>query len=236
MIQNRGITLITLIATIIILLILSAVSIGVAVDGELFNRTRKTMGEVNNNLEYNQGKLEGIVGVWNNIQVGINLEDNTPNIGPVIETIKFSDKTADTITVKAKAIDENKDNLTYTIYTSTSQEGPYTPKEISSGNIQNTEVILSAEDLLNYTTYWWYIEVSDGKSTVKSSTQSVKTYCLGTGLMCNTSTCNGIEKKNCLTCNGTGTISTNCTGGTITKCSICNGSGSTICGRRIDGV
>lgn len=231
MIQNRGITLITLIATIIILLILSAVSIGVAVNGDLFNRTHKTMGEVNNNLEYNQGKLEGIVGVWNNIQVGINLEDNTPNIGPVIETIKFSDKTADTITVKAKAIDENKDNLTYTIYTSTSQEGPYTPKEISSGNIQNTEVILSAEDLLNYTTYWWYIEVSDGKSTVKSSTQSVKTYCPGTGSTCNTESCPGIITVVCTKCSGNGIVTLYCPGATKVTCSSCNGTGSGSCTR-----
>ena len=146
----------------------------------------------------------------------------TANVAPVIATAAYNSKTTNSITITAKATDANGDNLTYTLYTSTSQNGSYTQKATTSAS-QNATVTLSATSLSNYTTYWWYVEVSDGEATATSNKQSTRTYCPGTGLTCTTTYCPGTQTKTCTTCNGNKTVTKTCTEGATTTCPACEG-------------
>ena len=147
------------------------------------------------------------------------------NVGPVLASAAFSSKTTSSIRVTARATDANGDNLTYTLYTSTSQNGSYTQKATTSAS-QNATVTLSATSLSNYTTYWWYVQVSDGEVTRTSSKQSVRTYCPGTGYTCYPDSCSGTQTTTCSACDGVGEISERCSGGSSTRCSKCNGTGT----------
>lgn len=153
------------------------------------------------------------------------------NAEPVIVTNSLSSKTTTEIQILAKATDADGDKLTYTLYTSTSQNGTYTSKATLSSVTQNTQVTLKAENLSSYTTYWWYITVSDGRATVTSSKQSTKTYCPGTGLTCNTNSCNGTTTitTDCTRCDGDGLTVEYCQGGSSSRCSDCAGKGTIPC-------
>ena len=126
------------------------------------------------------------------------------NVGPVIATVAYNNKTTNSIKVTARATDANGDNLTYTLYTSTSENGSYTQKATTSAT-QNTTVTLNATGLSNYTTYWWYIQVSDGEALQTSYKQSTRTYCPGTGLICN-------GTSSCSVCDGKGYTTSKCPG------------------------
>ena len=155
------------------------------------------------------------------------------NVAPVIATAAYNSKTTNAITITARATDANGDNLTYTLYTSTSQNGTYSQKATTNAS-QNTSVTLNATSLSNYTTYWWYVTVSDGEATAISSKQSTRTYCPGTGLTCTTTYCPGTQTKTCTTCNGNKTIDKMCSGGKET-CLPCSGVGFTCsCGGKLE--
>ena len=145
------------------------------------------------------------------------------NVGPVIATVAYNNKTTNSIKVTARATDANGDNLTYTLYTSTSENGSYTQKATTSAT-QNTTVTLNATGLSNYTTYWWYVQVSDGEVTATSNKQSVRTYCPGTGYTCYTDSCPGTRTRTCTTCNGNIIITKTCDG-ELKPCTKCNGLG-----------
>ena len=148
----------------------------------------------------------------------------TANVAPVISSAAFSSKTTTSIKVTARATDANGDQLTYRLYTSTSQNGSYTQKATTTAS-QNSTVTLNATGLSNYTTYWWYVTVSDGQVTQTSSKQSVRTYCPGTGLTCTTSLCPGTQTITCTTCNGNKTLTETCPGGINPNCTNCGGYG-----------
>lgn len=234
--KNQGITLIALIITIIILLILAGIIIDIAIDGKLFDKAQETVKDTNDKLGKDKNRIDGIINEWDDLEVGISgntsgneTEDTPPaNIGPVISKVALQSKTTNTITISSKATDENGDNLTYTLYTSTSQNGTYTKKTTTSGT-QNTTVTLSATSLSNYTTYWWYVTVSDGEETVTSSKQSTRTYCPGTGQTCTTTSCSGTQAITCTTCNGNKIVTATCPGSTFGSCDYCGGIGG-ICG------
>ena len=234
--KNQGITLIALIITIIILLILAGIIIDIAIDGKLFDKAQETVKDTNDKLGKDKNRIDGIINEWDDLEVGISgntsgneTEDTPPaNIGPVISKVALQSKTTNTITISSKATDENGDNLTYALYTSTSQNGTYTKKTTTSGT-QNTTVTLSATSLSNYTTYWWYVTVSDGEETVTSSKQSTITYCPGTGQTCTTTSCSGTQIVTCASCNGNKIVTASCPGSTFGSCDYCGGIGG-ICG------
>ena len=65
-----------------------------------------------------------------------------------------------------------------------------------------------------YTTYYYYVTVSDGIASQTSSKPSVRTYCSGQTNTCNTSICPGFSQ--CATCTGTGVREEEC-GGSLDK-------------------
>ena len=143
-------------------------------------------------------------------------EEGSTNTAPAIITNELNGKTTTSFTINANATDTDGDSLTYKLYTSTSENGTYTLAETSAVTPQNTQVTLSKTGLTQYTTYWWYITVTDGTETTTSGKQSVKTYCPGPvtttctkGYKCtNIST----SSKTCETCQGSGEYSGTCSG------------------------
>ena len=66
-INNKGITLIALIITVILLIILSAVSIGVIINGDLFGRAKDTVGKANSQIEDSKDQEEQAISVWDEL-------------------------------------------------------------------------------------------------------------------------------------------------------------------------
>ena len=129
------------------------------------------------------------------------------NAAPQMASVTFSAKTTNSLTIKARATDGNSsDRLTYTLYTSTSNTGGFTNKATLSNQTPGAEVTLTASGLSQYTEYYYYVTVSDGKSTNQSATQDrVRTYCPGNTLYCRGGTrCPGPSTTTCTVCNGLG--------------------------------
>ena len=140
------------------------------------------------------------------------------NTAPEAPTVTFSSKTTNSITVQAKANDADGDNLTYTLYTSTSSNGQYSQADTATAKAGNN-VTLTASNLSNYTTYYYYVTVTDQIANNQSGKANQKTYCPGTG---HTGTyCEGTTttSRTCTGCRGSGTIESSYT------CSSCRGSG-----------
>ena len=79
--KNEGITLIALIITVIILVILTALTIDFAVDGKLFENSKKTVGEANNKLGEEQNKVDNMLNEWDDLEIGIS-GDTTIIVNP----------------------------------------------------------------------------------------------------------------------------------------------------------
>ena len=113
------------------------------------------------------------------------------NTAPVI-TINEDDKSGKTTTqfrIKLGAEDSNGDQLTFTLYYSTTENGTYTEVKGDPINSGGTKTIaVSSTGFKEYTTIWWYVTLTDGTHTVTSEKQSLKTYCSGTGSTCYSAT------------------------------------------------
>ena len=81
--QNKGITLIALIITIIILLILVGVSINLAIKGDLFGSAQKAVSGTNAKVEEQQTRIDELMG---------ELENAMPKPQVQIITFKIGDK------------------------------------------------------------------------------------------------------------------------------------------------
>lgn len=151
-IREQGITLVALIITIIILIILAAVTINavfksnfiqIATDGTE-NYSKAQVNEKNKTdqlAEYLQESAEKIenVGIGNN--------------APEIQSVRYVDKTTNSIIIEAVATDVQNDNLTYTIYTKGEKDTDWIEGETKSNQIAGTPVTLTASDLSEYTYY-----------------------------------------------------------------------------------
>lgn len=101
-----------------------------------------------------------------------------------------------------QATDSDGDSLTYTLYYSTSESGTYTNAGTVTGS-SGSYVTKTVPGLSEYTLYYWYITVTDGKDTVTSGKNSVRTYCSGTGEICELATyCTDASETICTKCNG----------------------------------
>ena len=126
-------------------------------------------------------------------------EEPPEDTGPSVPTVTFVSKTTDSITVQANATNTNEDSLTYTLYISTSPSENYTEAATAAGN-SGSNVNLTASGLSQYTTYYYYVTVTDQISDNQSTTYNQRTYCPGTGHT--TSSCPGTTTTtvNCNRC------------------------------------
>ena len=99
--KNEGITLIALIITVIILVILTALTIDFAVDGKLFENSKKTVGEANNKLGEEQNKVDNMLNEWDDLEIGIS-GDTTIIVNPgdkANTTTEYEDSNGDTAVI-----------------------------------------------------------------------------------------------------------------------------------------
>ena len=66
--KNKGITLIALIITIVIMLILLAVSIDLVIDGKIFNSAEKAVNGTNAKVAQEQTRIDELMEEWNRIR------------------------------------------------------------------------------------------------------------------------------------------------------------------------
>lgn len=173
--KNRGITLIALVITIVVLVVLVAVSINVAFgDNGIFQKAKEASSATADQINYESNRLPELMQAYINENVGNIAGDN--NSAPSDFSVTLSSKETNSITVTAKATDLDGEDLTYTLYTKT-EDGTYEAKNTSDATASGTEVTLTAIGLEQYTTYNYYVAVSDGKKTINSEEASVRTYC-----------------------------------------------------------
>lgn len=208
--ETKGITLIALIITIIVLLILAGITLttvteknGILVKASSANienrgasvqeardlwktnqnadnysktETALTLEELLDDLENQKliyEKEREIIEETGEITIGT----RTIIFGkpPIIELAEVIDKTTDTITIKIKAI--SKEKLDYSLYVQKEGEGWILGKTLENQK-GGEEVFLTAENLLSYTHYDWYVSVSDGEEMAYFRTnEKVRTYC-----------------------------------------------------------
>ena len=99
--KNEGITLIALIITVIILVILTALTIDFAVDGKLFENSKKTVGEANNKLGDEQNRVDNMLNEWDDLEIGIS-GDTTIIVNPgdkANTTTEYEDSNGDTAVI-----------------------------------------------------------------------------------------------------------------------------------------
>ena len=87
------------------------------------------------------------------------------NSAPVVRTVTYVSKTTNSITVKARATDEQNDALTYTMYVSTDNVN-WTQKATSSSVSSGTEVTLTANGLTEYTYYYIKVRATETNSRI----------------------------------------------------------------------
>ena len=114
------------------------------------------------------------------------------NVAPTTPTVTLSSKTTNSFNVRAVSTDANGDSLIYKLYVNGSL------KSTSASTQSGTATTLSVTGLGEYTSHNYFVTASDGTLTTTSSTQSVRTYCSGTGY----TGCSGIDYADCSTCNG----------------------------------
>lgn len=148
----------------------------------------------------------------------VSAQTEVANQAPTDLSVSYNTKSTNSITINAKANDVNGNQLTYTLYTATSANGSYTAKA-SQTAAANTQVSLKATGLSQYTTYYYYVTVSDGiAEQITSVKNNVRTYC-------QTTQCTGpFTSANCTECNN-GWIYTYYNAGEKTK----NNEGSGVC-------
>ena len=66
--KNRGITLVVLIVTIVVMLILLSVGTKVALDGKLFGSAQKAVGDTNNKIGEQEYRVNGLMGELDDVQ------------------------------------------------------------------------------------------------------------------------------------------------------------------------
>lgn len=133
------------------------------------------------------------------------------NTAPVISSVSLNTKSTNSITVNAQATDADNNNLTYTLYISTSESSGFTAKATSAATASGTQVTLTASELNQYTYYYYYVTVTDGEETVQGTTSTaVRTCCPG-----NTKHCSGGKEvaEDCSRCGGSGRLY---------KCHVCS--------------
>ena len=145
------------------------------------------------------------------------------NVAPSIPTVTLSSKTTSSFILNAVSTDVNGDNLVYKLYVDEAL------KSTSAPTTSGTSITLYATGLSEYTSYNYYVSVSDGMETAQSNPTSVRTYCSGQKYS-NSNECN-IKKIECTECNGKG-IENGCKGlvgdhGNVTTCSECGSSNFT---------
>lgn len=200
--NQNGITLIALVVTMIVLIILASISISSVIGKNgLLSQSQQVFGQTKNSIDKSDEDLSNLLHYYNSTFVE-NIIPVVPNVVPVLGTINTPSKTINSFTLTTTATDSDGGNLTYTLYTSTTADGTWL-EQSSVTAVAGNEVTLTASNLAEYATYYYYVSVTDNLDTIESSKQnSIKTYCSG-----QTKTCTFRDfGQTCGNCDGDGEV------------------------------
>ena len=197
--KQKGITLIALIITIVILLILAAVTIDVAIDGKLFDTAKDAVDRTNDRVAEEQGTIDELMNEWDKLQENTEENPNTNTGGennnisgegnnneggggeiidntPPIVTATVGGTTTNSITVNVTARDNETGMVSepeYTYYIKEASAGTYEQK------VTNKNSSYTYTGLTQGTTYDIKVEVNGdeagnvGTGTTQGTTGTV---------------------------------------------------------------
>ena len=87
--KNKGITLIALIITIVLLIILLGVSIDLIIDGKIFNSAEKAVNGTNAKVAQEQSRVDELMGKLNQIEGKVDKDNNTIMITKINDGILY---------------------------------------------------------------------------------------------------------------------------------------------------
>ncbi|MCI8392375.1 MAG: hypothetical protein HFJ24_03870 [Clostridia bacterium] len=234
--QEKGITLVALIITIIVLVILAAVTINAAFNSGIIetavngavnyadaqNKEQVTFDDLDKNIQDIVKKIEE----YNIGGSGTEQKDYGTSANGKLKFIKALvgkpvENTNDSISITALATDENENaELTYTLYIETTAKDAN--ELVTAKAKQGVPVTLTKTGLENYTTYKYKVVVSNGETEATSLDGTASTYCKGEH-------CEGTVGVQipCVACSQTGKVTctvAGCTNGKI-SCDNCGGDG-----------
>ena len=233
MAKDKGITLVALIITIVVLVILAAVTINGLIKHNFIETV--TEGTINYAKEQmlEKADMEKIdESVKNSVE---KIDDKLANKEKITLNSKYKEKTTKEIKIEVTAIDSNNANLEYKIYTKTvgNKENDWIESGILSNQKSGETIVLTASGLKTFTEYFWKVEVSNGKiQETEESTEAIRTLCKGNkGNVCSNGIMNidtskaititsVISAYKCVTCG----IMTNNRGKQVYTCKQCKSS------------
>lgn len=156
--KEEGITLIALIITIILLIILAAVSLKAVFSDRILDVA--TSG-VDNYVAAQEEEGEEFNNVDRYIKVATNKKPN-------IEVLKYSDRTASSMKITAMATDGDGENLTYKLYVGETKENLSEQTDIKEKVEQGTEVSWTVTVKDATSVYYYKVIVSDEYADIDS--------------------------------------------------------------------
>lgn len=161
--SEKGITLIALIITIIVLIILAAVTIKILTHDGLAQLAAKAGESYQKSQDDEMGMLNE---VEYNIKAGLNKK-------PVFDYIEVSEMKPTSAKIKAKAIDTDGDKLTYILYMGTTMDSLIEKDKIEQVE-QGTEVELEGTEINTGELVYYRLDVLDQYAIVKSQISTIQ--------------------------------------------------------------
>ena len=127
--NNRGITLVALIITVVIMLILAGVAIGSLTGDGLFSKTRDAVGAYENATRTEAEQIQTLMNEINNYLTGENGGEETDTTPPSTATISSSNVEAETFTLTATGADGESGIAKYEFYINNTLEKTVTTTE-----------------------------------------------------------------------------------------------------------
>ena len=200
--SNSGITLISLIITIVVALILVGVGINKIVESDLIGNTEEAVNLTNNRVQTQQGRVDELLGIYDGIvddtqegpgdtggdgggDTGGDTENNVPEF---TELPYIVDNSYPSITIACVHTDADGDTVTPKLYVWKTAEDEstsvaYTAGWSGSGDGQTYSEFYLNGDLDVSTEYSYYVELSDGKATTTSEIQTFTTASMTVGTL-----------------------------------------------------
>ncbi len=127
--SNKGITLVALIITVVIMLILAGVAIGSVTGDGLFSKTRDAVGAYENATRTEAEQIQTLMNEINNYLTGGNGGEGTDTTAPTTATIESSNVEETTFTLTATGADGESGIAKYEFYINNTLENTVTTTE-----------------------------------------------------------------------------------------------------------
>lgn len=179
--SDKAITLIALIITVIILVIIAAVSVGVLIDNDFFNKAQDTVGRASSELENQKQQEANADEEWKNVP-GKTVKSGTKVESGIEFSVTTSDITRTSFKISAQGTNKYGDALTYTLIMTDKDWKENAIQEYSDpikATGANEIVYWDLTGLTPNTTYYFKVIATDGRAddnkvSVESSETTLK--------------------------------------------------------------